>query len=134
VKNLQFVFGHLLNRSAYEQYGALLNTTPWSIRAFAPRAEAVRGLTLLTIKTIAVGPGLGSGAFSFELRDKRGFQIGDPRKSKRGDFEIFDMGGHYVEIIRATTKDTVRLTQPELNRILAILRASPKAPSELITR
>jgi hypothetical protein len=83
MSDLRPVFGDLTKRSAYEQYGVLLNTTPDSIRAFGPRAEAVQGVTLLTIKAIALGPGLESGAFSFDLPGKRGFQIGDPQKSKR---------------------------------------------------
>ena len=91
---MQFVFGDLMNRPAYDQYAALLNTTPASIRAFGPRAEAIRGVTSLTIKAIAPGPGLESGAFSFVLPDKRGFQIGDPRKSRRADLELFDTKGH----------------------------------------
>jgi hypothetical protein len=121
MENLQFVLGDLMNRSAYDQYAALLNTAPSNIRAFGPRAEATRGVTLLTIKAIAVGPGLAAGAFSFEFPDKRGFQIGDPRKSKRTDLEVLDMRGHYVEIICASTKDNIKLTQPELNRILKSL-------------
>jgi len=75
MKNLEVVFGDLMNRSAYDQYAALLNTTPSSIRAFGPRAEATRGATLLTIKAIAIGPGLATGVFSFEFSDKRGFQV-----------------------------------------------------------
>jgi hypothetical protein len=55
---------------------------------------------------------------SSELPDKRGFQIGDPQKSTRVDLKLFDFGGHHVEIICATTKDSIRLAQPELNRIL----------------
>lgn len=47
------VFGSLIDASAYDQYSALLNTTPSTIRAFGPRAEAVRGMVLLTIKAIA---------------------------------------------------------------------------------
>ena len=81
--NLRLVFGDLTSRSAYDQYAVLLNTTPRSVRAFGPRAEAVRGITLLTIKAIALGPELETGAFSFSLPDKRGFQIGDPRKARR---------------------------------------------------
>jgi hypothetical protein len=122
--NLQVVFGDLMNRSAYEQYAALLNTTPSSIRAFGRRAEAVRGVTLLTFKAVAVAPGLETGVFSFELPDKHGFQIGDPQKSRRVDLEVFDIGGHHVEIICATTKDGLRLSQPELNRILTSLHAA----------
>ena len=118
MKNLQVVFGDLMNRSPYDQQAALLNTTPSSIRAFGPRAEAIRGVTLLTIKAIASASGLETGVFSFQLPDKRGFQIGDPQKSRRVDLEVFDIGGHHVEIICATAKDRIRLSQPELNRIL----------------
>jgi hypothetical protein len=122
MNNLQSVFGDLMNRSAYDQYSALLNATPQSIQAFGPRAEAIRGMALLTIKAIAIGPGLETGAFSFELPDKRGFQVGDPRKSRRIDLEIYGMGNHHVEIICAIRKDGIWLSQPEINRVLTSLR------------
>lgn len=125
LKSLQFVFGDLMNRSPYDQYSALLDTTPRSIRAFGPRAEAVRGTTLLTLKAIAMGPGLNTGAFSFQWPDKRGFQVGDPRKSRRVDLEIFDLGGHHVEIIFGTAKEGIYLTQPDINRILKSIHAVP---------
>jgi hypothetical protein len=80
----------------------------------------------LTIKAIAVGPGLESGVFSFEFPDKRGFQVGDPRKSKRVDLEVFGMGGRHIEITCETTKDGARLSQPELNRILKSLRVASR--------
>ena len=120
--DLRLVFGDLLNRSAYDQYGALVNTTPGTVRAFGPRAEAVRGMTLLTIKAIALGPGLETGAFSFELSGKRGFQIGDPQKARRVDLEVFDSSGHHVEILCGSTNSSVRFSQSELNRILTSLR------------
>jgi len=124
MRGLQLVFGDLMNRSAHDQYGVLLNTTPQSIRAFGPRAEAVRGVTLLTIKAIAFGPGLETGAFSFELPGKRGFQIGDPQKSRRVDLEVFDSTGHHIEILCGTTNGSVRFSQSELNRILTSLRTT----------
>ena len=121
---LRPAFGDLMKRSAYEQYAALLSTTPQTIRAFGPRAEAARGVTLLTIKAIAFGPGLESGVYAFEMHDKRGFQIGDPQKSKRVDLEVFDSSGHHVELLCGSTKNNVRFSQPELNRIMASLHAS----------
>lgn len=122
MKNLRLVFGGLMDRSPYDQYSTLLNTTPQSIRAWGPRAEAVRGVTLLTIKAIAIpSPGLDAGAFSFELHDKRGFQIGDPQKTGTEVLEVFGAGHYYVEIICATSKDSAKLSQPELNRILTSL-------------
>jgi hypothetical protein len=129
MKNMQDVFGDLTNHSAYDQYAALLNTTASTIRAFGPRAEATRGMALLTIKAIAFGPGIETGVYSFELRDKRGFQIGDPRKSSRADLEIFGMGGHHVEFICTNPKDGARFSQPELNLILTTLRPSPPESS-----
>ena len=122
--DLQLVFGDLMNRSPYDQYGALLNTTPRSIRAFGPRREAVRGVTLLTIKAIAFGPGLETGTFSFELPGKRGFQIGDPLKSKRVDLEVFDSTGHHIEILCGTTNISVRFSQSDINRILTSLHST----------
>ncbi|HWZ26585.1 MAG TPA: hypothetical protein VN037_14995 [Verrucomicrobiae bacterium] len=122
--DLQLVFGDLMNRSAYDQYGVLLNTTPQNIRAFGPRADAVRGVTLLTIKAIAFGPGLGTGTFSFELPSKRGFQIGDPQKSRRVDLEVFDSTGHHVEILCGSTNGSIRYSQGELNRILTSLHTT----------
>jgi hypothetical protein len=120
---LQPVFGDMVNRSTYEQFEVLLNTTPHSIRAFGPRPEAVRSATLLMIKAIVVAPGLESGVFSFELPDKRGFQIGDPQKSKRVDLEVFDSAGNHIEIVCDSTNPNIRISQPELNRILTSLHA-----------
>jgi len=124
LRNLQPVFGDLTNRTAYDQYAVLLSTTPQSIRSFGPRAEAVRGMILLTTKAIAFGPGLETGVFSFELPDKRGFQIGDPRKSRRVALEIFGMGGHHVEFSCETSREDFKFSQPELNRILTSVHAA----------
>jgi hypothetical protein len=131
MSDLRPVFGDLIKRSAYEQYGVLLNTTPDSIRTFGPRAEAVQGVTLLTIKAIALGPGLESGAFSFDLPGKRGFQIGDPQKSKRVDLEVFDTTGHHFEFLCGSTNAKIRFSQPELNRILTSLHLA-SVPSHLV--
>ena len=121
LRNLQPVFGDLTNRTAYDQYAVLLNTTPQSIRSFGPRAEVVRGLSLLTIKAVAFGPQMETGVFSFDLPNKRGFQIGDPRNSRRVDLEVFGMGGQFIEISCTTPKESGKLSQPEINRILTSL-------------
>jgi hypothetical protein len=125
MENSRTALGDLTNRSAYDQYSALLNVTPSAIKAFGPRREAARSMVLLTIKAIAPPGNLATGAFSFQLPGKRGFQIGDPRKSKSVDLEVLDIGGRYVEIICEATKDGVKLTQPELNRILTTLQTAP---------
>jgi hypothetical protein len=122
--DLKLIFGDLMNRSPYDQYGVLLNTTPQSIRAFGPRADAVRGVTLLTRKAIAVGPGLVTGSFSFAFPGKRGFQIGDPQKASRVDLEVFDDAGHHIEILCGTAGGTDRFSQAEINRIIMTLHAT----------
>jgi len=119
------LLGSLIDASPYDQYSALLNTTPSSIRAFGPRAEAVRGMVLLTFKGIAPPGNLESGLFSFEWPGKRGFQIGDPQKPGSVALEVLDMQGRWVEIICGDRRNGVKLTQPELNRILATLRVQP---------
>lgn len=133
MEDMRLVFGDLMYRSAYDQYSALLNTSPSTIRAFGPRWQAVRGEILLSIKAIAFPASLESGAFAFQFPDKRGFQIGDPRKSRRIELKVFDLNGHNLEIICGTAGDGVNLTQPELNRILKTLHpacsASPGAHS-----
>jgi hypothetical protein len=130
MKGLQQAFGELTNRSPYDQYAALLNTTPSSIHAFGPRAEAVRNETLLTIKAIASPAMLKTGAFSFDLPETHGFQIGDPGKGRSAQLEVFvKENGNWVEIICATKNDSVKLTQPELNLILASFHAEEKDSS-----
>ncbi len=136
--DLQPVFGDLMKLSPYEQYRTLLNTTPNSIHAFGPRAKAVRGETLLMIKAIAFAPGLQTGVFSFELMDKHGFQIGDPRKSKRVDLEVFGKGGYQVEVALFGPKGAAMLHQAEINHILTsfhtVMAESPNTSSQPFQR
>lgn len=124
---LRPAFGDLLKRPAYDQYQAILNTTPQSLRPFGPEDEAARRTILLLIKGIAFGPGLDSGAYTFELPDKRGFQVGNPQSSGRVDLEVFDSAGHHIEFVCGSTNPTFRYSQPELNRILTTLH--PVTPS-----
>jgi hypothetical protein len=130
MKYLQPVFGELTRRSPYDQYATLLNTTPSSIHAFGSKVEAVRNETLLTIKAISSPGMLRTGAFSFDLPEIHGFQIGDPGKERSAQLEVFvKEGGNWVEIICGTKNDSVKLTQPELNRILASFHAEEKDSS-----
>jgi len=123
IQNARALFGGLSDASPYDQYSALLNTTPSTIRPFGPRAEAARGMMLLMIKAIAPPGNLQSGVFLFQLPGKRGFQIGDPQKSTGTvALEVLDMQGRYVEIICRGPRNGVKFTQPELNRILATLQ------------
>jgi hypothetical protein len=90
-------------------------------------------VALLTIKAIAIGSGVETGVFSIEPADKHGFPVGDPRKSKREELKIFGMGDHFVEITCGTSKDSVKVSQAELNRILMTLHSVSGEPSETPT-
>ena len=124
MENFGLAFGDLIKRPAYDQYSVLLNTRPANVRAFGPRAEAVRAQILLMIKGIALPSNLETGAFSFQFQNKRGFQIGDPSRSRRVDLEVLDFDGRSVEIICGASRGGTPLTQPELNRILKSLHAA----------
>jgi hypothetical protein len=132
MKYLQDDFPDLLKRSAYDQFAALYSVTPASIHAFGPRAESDRRRTLLILKSMTAPAGLKSGMFKFQFPGMHGFQIGDPRKTNRTTLNIFDFDGHNLEL-NLFTKDNNRLTQPEVNRIIASLHAVPPKPVTLTT-
>ncbi len=127
IESLKDIFPDLMKRSEYDQDMAVYSTTPAGIRAFGSRAEATRGMVLLTLKALAVPADFVTGAYTFELNGKRGFEIGDPQKTNHIVLDIFDVNGQDVEIVLAT-KITDRLTQPEVNRILSGLHAVPTEP------
>jgi hypothetical protein len=124
MESLKDIFPDLMKRSEYDQYMAVYSATPASIHAFGSRVETNRGMLLLTLKAIAVPTDYVTGAYTFELNGKRGFEIGDPQKTNHIILDIFDVNGQDIEIILAT-KVTDRLTQPEVNRILSSLHAAP---------
>jgi hypothetical protein len=121
--SVQTIFPDLLKRSAYDQSAALYGTTPASVHPFGSRTESTRGMLLLMFKALAE-PGADSGIFTFDFPGKRGFQFGDPKKGKRTDLEIYDMDGRNLEFL-CDTNGKVKLSQPELNRILSTLHSVP---------
>ena len=123
---LRDIFPELIKRSAYDQFAVIYGTTPSSIHEFGSRADSYREMTLLTMKTITAPAALQTGMFSFDFAGKRGFQIGDPRKSNRMLLDIFEVDGHNIEII-VSTKGNNRLSQPALNRIITSLHAVSSA-------
>lgn len=124
VTYLRPLFAEFLKKPDYDQYFALLNTTPQNIRAFGPRADAARGQALLMLKAMAFPANLESGVFSFDFPNMRGFQIGDPQKSQRIDLEIFGADGVHAEMTLLTdSKRGAPLSQPEINRTLASFRS-----------
>jgi len=125
-QSIRAIFGTDLDASAYAQETMLLNVTPSRVNAFGSRTEATRSIMLLNMKAIAAPSGLQTGAYSFELPNLHGFQLGDPSRSSRVDLEIYDLGGHYVELTCIAKKGSPqKLTQTEINRILQTIHPAP---------
>lgn len=120
-QTLQALFGDLVHRSAYDQYSAVMNASPSNITLVWPWAAAVRDMELLLFKGI-FSANLKEGFFSFQLEGNRGFQIGDPGKTRHVELDIFTPGDHHVKIICEAGRNGPPLTQPELNRIIASFR------------
>lgn len=125
--------GGLLDSSPYAQYAALLNVAPSQIAPFGPRNAAQRTYWLLFFKAFALPPGLETGAYSLQTSALHGFQIGNPARSPRVLLRLFDIADHYsLEFSCAVDRDgPVKLTQPEINRIIQTVRpiANPQSRS-----
>jgi hypothetical protein len=130
MEGLRAAFPELLKQPAYDQYAVLLNITPASIRPFGPVDEAARETTLLMLKAITVSGDIKSGVYSFQLPDKRGFQLGNPAAVPHLRVEIFDLNGPNVEILLAAKDSNSRFTQFEVNRIVRTLHAVPQRESD----
>ena len=120
-QTLRVLFGDLSHRSAYDQYSAVMNASPSNITLVWPRAAAVRGMELLLFKGI-FSSNLKDGFFSFHLQGNRGFEIGDPSKTRHVELDIFTPSDHHAKIICEAGRDSPALTQPELNRIIESFR------------
>lgn len=129
MEGFRSAFPKLIKQSAYDQYSTLLNITPASIHPFGPIDENARATTLLMLKAIAPPGDIKSGAYSFKLPDKRGFQLGNPSATSHVCVEVFDLNGHNLEIFLSEKVGTPRITQPEVNRIIESLHTVPERAS-----
>jgi len=127
MRDLRLVFGDLMERSAYDQYEQFEYDSAKYPSIWATSPSCSRSY-VLTIKHIAFGPGLETGAFSFELPASVVFKSATRRNRGRVDLEVFDSAGHHIEILCSTTNDGVRFSQSELNRILTSVH-TPAAPT-----
>ncbi len=115
------VYGEGAAESDYDFYRLMLSMTPASIKPFESRSRAVRDMTLLTMKIIAM-PKADSGLFSVQTPHFKGFQFGDPAAHPRriSDELYADDGG--VDLIFFQHNSAPAITQPQINRVLESVR------------
>jgi hypothetical protein len=114
-------FGTSVRKSKYDQFEAIVSTTPSQWSPFRSRTGFARVYILLDIKGLwfehnAVSPDI----FSFKTKGYRGFEFsGLSHDWQNVVVNLFDETDHRCRIdILGDARSGVRLTQPEINRVL----------------
>ncbi len=117
--DLRLAFGTVVRESKYDQYKAVISTTPSQLSPFLSHREFARTRVLLEIKGLWFEhtpevPDI----FSFATKEYRGFQINTA--SEEGQtvvLELFDRTDRYWFTMRIVGRGAM-LTQPEINRLI----------------
>jgi len=127
-RNTNQLYGAQTIQSSYDFDRALLNTTPSQLTYILPGKKVVRTAVLLMLKPLGTLDAQ-TGLYSFETDHLRGFQNGDPKKTKTVMVEVFDAQDHEFQFAfgnRSYPKGD--LTQADINRFLQTLRPAPASP------
>jgi hypothetical protein len=127
---LASVYGAQTIQSDYDFDQAVVNTTPSQLSYVLPRRKEVRAAALLMLKPIEMIDAE-TGFYSFETQRLRGFQNGNPSKTKNVMVKAFDAEGHQFEFVfgnRAYPNSGP--TQADINMVLQTLRPAPAAQPE----
>jgi hypothetical protein len=115
----------------YEQFKAVISTTPSQLSPLRFRREFVRTRVLLEIKGLwfehnTAVPDI----FSFETKDYRGFEISDLSSDRQiVELNLFDREDHWFTVnISCDARSGVKLTQPEINRVIQSFGAASPSP------
>ncbi|MFQ5897694.1 MAG: hypothetical protein ACE5JN_05540 [Candidatus Methylomirabilia bacterium] len=115
------VFGHDATKSNYSLYRSILNATPHQLSIFMSKRDAARLSLLLILKRLLV-VNAESGIYSFEYRDLRGFQFGNPARTNRVIVHVFD-DDKRLELVLFVTEDSgATLSQDEITHVIQTLR------------
>ena len=121
-------------QSKYDQFNAILSARPSEWSPFRTHRNFARFQTLLEIKGLwfehnVVAPEI----FSFETTNYRGFELsGLSHDWQNVTLNLFDVRDRrFVMNIKGDSRSGVKITQPEINRIIQSFRpAQPKIPSQ----
>jgi hypothetical protein len=126
-------FGPEVRESKYDQFKAVISATPSQLSPFCSHREFARTLVLLEIKGLWFEHSKAAkDIFSFETVDYRGFEnsgLSDDWQNVTVD--LFDKADrHWFAItIEGGAHSGVRLTQPEINRVIQSFRVAPSSPT-----
>jgi hypothetical protein len=119
---LTLLYGGQATRSDYDFVRAVLNSSPSQLSIVMPRSNEVRAANLLLMKEAEIN-GAETGLYSFEFGRLRGFQRGDPARSKGVNIEAFDAENHKFKFVFGNKAGpNAGLTQGDINRVLQTLR------------
>ena len=122
----KLAFGSGVHESMYEQFRAVISSAPSQLSPFRSRKEFARTWILLEIKGLwfehnSDVPEI----FSFETKSYRGFET--RYGNYRTELHFFDKAKDQAFLINISsdTRSPVRLTQPEINRVIQSFVATP---------
>jgi hypothetical protein len=130
--DFRLAFGPEVRQSKYKQFSAVISASPSQLSPFCSHREFARTLVLLEIKGLWFEHGKAAAdIFSFETDTYRGFEISSLSHDWQNvALDLFDKTGrHWFAItIDGDARSGVRLTQPEINRVIRSFRTAPSLP------
>ena len=116
-QDLKQLYGEEALESDYAFHKKMLELTPSEITPFISQRQAISGQVLLVIKAICM-PKAGSGIFSIQTRDFKGFQFENPQaRPSRITVELFSNDGG-IDVIFMQKAGGPRVSQAEINRVV----------------
>jgi hypothetical protein len=127
---LASVYGAKTIQSDYDFDQAVMSTTPSQLSYVLPGRKEVRAAVLLMLKPIEMTDAE-TGFYSFETKNLRGFQNGNPAKAKNVMVKAFDAEDHLFEFVFGNRSyPNGGPTQADINMVLQTLRLAPGAQPE----
>jgi hypothetical protein len=123
-QDLKQLYGEDALESDYAFHKKMLELTPSEITPFISRRQAISGQVLLIIKAVSM-PKAGSGIFSIQVRDFKGFQYENPQtRPSRITVELFsnDSG---INVIFMEKPGALGISQAEINRVIQSIHRAP---------
>jgi len=126
------IYGEDNVKSDYDLVRAILNASPSQLSLIFPRIKEVRAATFMMLKETEILGGE-TGLYSFEIGHLRGFQLGDPARTKNVHVKAFDAENHKFEFLfGGKPGPDLGLAQADINRVLQTLR--PAIPTQQATQ
>lgn len=124
LQDLKQLYGEDALESDYAFHKKMLELTPSEITPFISRRQAISGQVLLIVKAISM-PKAGSGIFSIQTRDFKGFQFENPQtRPSRITVELFSKDGG-IDVMFMQKDGAPAISQAEINRVIQSIHKTP---------